>query len=128
MKTKLGAVIAAALVAAPLAANAQMTPTPGFYVGAQGGVNLLDHRISGVDEKVGFAVGGMVGYDFVGPRVEVEGAYRYNKLSIAGIGGNSKTEQFTVFANVLYDFFTDSMFSPHLGIGAGINIWDVKGG
>jgi hypothetical protein len=126
MKTKFGAVVAAALVAAPLAANAQMTPTPGFYVGAQGGVNFLDTRVNGVDEKVGFAVGGLVGYDFVGPRVELDGAYRYNKLD--AFGGSAKAHQITIFANVLYDFFTDSMFSPHLGVGAGINFWDVKGG
>jgi opacity protein-like surface antigen len=127
MKTKLGAVIAAALVAAPLAANAQMTPTPGFYVGVQGGVNFLDTRVSGVDEKVGFAVGGLVGYDFVGPRVELDGLYRYNKLDVGGFG-SAKANQITIMANVLYDFFTDSMISPHLGIGAGINFWDIKGG
>jgi opacity protein-like surface antigen len=126
MKTKLGAVVAAALVAAPLAANAQMTPTPGFYIGAEGGVNWLDTRTSGINEKIGFAVGGMVGYDFVGPRVELEGVYRYNKLT--GFGASAKAHQFTPIVNVLYDFFADSMFSPHLGIGAGLNIWDVKGG
>jgi outer membrane protein OmpA-like peptidoglycan-associated protein len=126
MKTKLGAVVAAALLAAPFAANAQMTPTPGFYIGAEGGVNFLDTRTSGIDEKVGFAVGGVVGYDFVGPRLEVEVPYRYNKIS--GLGGSGKVEQISPMVNVLYDFFTDSMFSPHLGIGAGVNIWDVKGG
>ncbi len=127
MKTKLGAVIAAALVAAPLAATAQMTPTPGFYVGVQGGVNFLDTRISGVDEKVGYAVGGVVGYDFVGPRVELDGAYRYNKVDVGGLG-SAKVHQITIFANVLYDFFTTSMISPHIGVGAGVNFWDVKGG
>ena len=72
MKAKLGALAAAALVAAPLAANAQVTPMPGFYIGALGGVNFLHMPTLGsTSEKVGFAVGGVAGYDFVGPRVEL---------------------------------------------------------
>jgi opacity protein-like surface antigen len=121
MKTKLGAVVAAALIAAPIAASAQ-APTPGFYIGAEGGVNFLDLRtFPGTNEKIGFAAGGVVGYDFVGPRVEAEGVYRYNKVS------GLKMHQITPMVNVLYDFFADSMFSPHLGIGAGVNFWKIKG-
>jgi opacity protein-like surface antigen len=123
MNMELGAVVAAALVAAPLAANAQVA-TPGFYIGAEGGVNFAAR--TGANEKVGFAVGGVVGYDFVGPRVEVEVPYRYNKLT--GFGGSAKLHQITPMVNVLYDFMGDQMFSPHLGIGAGVNFWDVKGG
>jgi opacity protein-like surface antigen len=126
MKMKLGAVVAAALVAAPLAAHAQ-TAMPGFYIGAEGGVNFLNTRTSGINEKVGFAVGGMIGYDFVGPRVEVEGVYRYNKLSGGGISGSA--HQFTPMVNALYDFnLSGTGLSPHLGIGAGINFWKAKGG
>ncbi|TXL72720.1 OmpA family protein [Vineibacter terrae] len=122
MKAKLGAVVAAALVAVPLAANAQSTNLPGFYVGVEGGLNWLDLRtFSGADEKLGFAAGAVVGYDFVGPRVELEPVYRYNKVS------GLKMHQYSAFANVLYDFMTDSIISPHLGIGAGINYWKIKG-
>jgi len=122
MKTKLGAVVAAALIAAPLAANAQSTNLPGFYVGVEGGLNWLNLRtFAGASEKLGFVGGAVIGYDFVGPRVELEGAYRYNKVS------GFKMHQITPMVNVLYDFMTDSVFSPHLGIGAGANFWKIKG-
>ncbi|HEY4211655.1 MAG TPA: hypothetical protein VGM84_09265, partial [Steroidobacteraceae bacterium] len=75
--TLLGAV---ALVALPMAAaNAQSLfdtsayPTyPGFYIGAEGGLNwLLDNNSYSMN--TGWAAGGKVGYDFVGPRIELEG-------------------------------------------------------
>ncbi len=122
MKAKFAAVAAAALVAAPLAANAQMVNQPGFYVGVEGGLNWLNLRtFSGANEKLGWVAGAVVGYDFVGPRVELEGAYRYNKVS------GFKMHQITPMVNVLYDFMTDSVISPHLGIGAGANFWKIKG-
>ncbi|MCW5747194.1 MAG: OmpA family protein [Alphaproteobacteria bacterium] len=120
MKMKLGAVVAAALVAAPLAAHAQ-TGVPGFYIGAEGGVNFLDLPRTG-GEKVGFGVGGVIGYDFVGPRVELEGVYRYNKVR------GTTVNQYGGFANVLYDFALGSALSPHLGIGAGINHLSASAG
>jgi outer membrane protein OmpA-like peptidoglycan-associated protein len=122
MKTKLGAVVAAALVAAPLTVSAQqMTPTPGFYIGALGGVNFMHFPTLGsTSEKVGFAVGGVAGYDFVGPRVELEFLYRQNKAS--GVGKNMY--QYTPMVNVLYDFIPDATFTPYLGIGAGVNFWE----
>jgi outer membrane protein OmpA-like peptidoglycan-associated protein len=119
MKMKLGAVVAAALFAAPLAANAQMGP--GFYLGAEGGINWLDTRIGGVNEKIGPVAGIFLGYDFIGPRVELEGVYRHNKVSGTGVS------QWGGFANVLYDFMADQPFSVHLGIGAGINHFDANG-
>ena len=75
--TLLGAV---ALVALPMAAaNAQSLfdqsayPTyPGFYIGAEGGLNWLLNNNS-YQTNTGWAAGGKIGYDFVGPRVEVEG-------------------------------------------------------
>jgi opacity protein-like surface antigen len=120
MKMKLGAVVAAALIAAPMAASAQ-TAVPGFYIGVHGGVNFLDlPRVSG--EKVGFGVGGVLGYDFVGPRVELEGTYRYNK--VRGV----TVDQFGGFVNLLYDFQLGSNVSPHLGIGAGVNYLSASAG
>ena len=120
MRTKFGAVIAAALVAAPLAANAQ-TPSPGFYVGALGGANWMTFStLGGTNEKLGFAVGGVAGYDFVGPRVELEFLYRQNKNQ--GVG--KYMYQYTPMVNVLYDFMPASTFTPYLGIGAGVNFWE----
>ena len=68
----------------PAAANAQSdwfsTTSPtyqGFYIGAQGGLNWLLNNQSYVMDT-GWTLGGKVGYDFVGPRVELEGMYHYN--------------------------------------------------
>jgi hypothetical protein len=72
-----GIVVAIAVVTSawPLAAHAQTSR--GFYIGAEGGANWL---LNNGDLKIdtGFAVGGFVGYDFVGPRLELEGVYRSN--------------------------------------------------
>jgi len=68
---------AAALLALPVAAaNAQSiftpgTAYPGFYIGAEGGLNWLINNSYSTDP--GSAVGGKLGYDFVGPRIELEG-------------------------------------------------------
>ena len=79
---------AAALVALPVMAQAQ-SPSPGVYIGAEGGVNWLlnfnatsqiapNFTAVSVTPQTGWAVGGVIGYDFVGPRVELEGVYREN--------------------------------------------------
>src|ERR1700755_2982433 len=69
---------AAALAVLPLAANAQSmsslftpgTPSSGFYIGAEGGANWLLNSNNNT-YNTGYAVGGKIGYDFVGPRVEL---------------------------------------------------------
>src|SRR4030095_5197299 len=79
---------AAALVALPVMAQAQ-SPSPGVYIGAEGGLNwLLNFNASpnnpalppvvSVNPNTGWMAGGVIGYDFVGPRVELEGIYRNN--------------------------------------------------
>ena len=121
---------AAALAVLPLAANAQSmftpgTSFPGFYVGAEGGLNWLLNSNSNT-YNTGFAVGGKVGYDFVGPRIELEGLYRNNQGSGfvpfgTGVAFTSgQINQTTVMANVLYDFFPGAMITPYIGAGAGI--------
>jgi len=112
--------IVAATAVAPAFAHAQ-TNTPGFYVGLEGGVNWLDlPRTS--DEKLGFGLGGVVGYDFVGPRVELEGVWRSNKFR------GSRIDQFGGFVNGLYDFTFDNFpISPHVGIGIGANHLENRG-
>ncbi len=122
MKTKVGAVVAAALVAAPLAAQAQNL-SPGFYVGVEGGINFihnLNPNIAGATNspRVGWMVGGVVGYDFVGPRVELEIPYRRN--NVATNYGLTNVQSIAAMVNVLYDFFPQSMISPHIGAGVGI--------
>ena len=149
-KTILAAV---ALAAMPLAANAQNLN--GFYIGARGGLNWMfnsDISVNGVATVSGFgsgqlngthsasfntgwALGGFAGYDFVGPRVEIEALYRDNQgsqrgtLPSAGVGilrsqGVAEVRQTSVMANVYYDFFARETFTPYVGAGAGIAFID----
>jgi OOP family OmpA-OmpF porin len=94
----------AVLVALPVVSQAQTLQYPGFYIGAIGGVNWqLNNSFTttvstpfgaasantNANWNTGWAAGGMIGYDFVGPRVEVEGMYRDNTgtLTLPGVGG-----------------------------------------
>ena len=133
---KIAALITSAVVAVsvPVAAQAQSIwnpgPTfPGFYIGAQGGLNwLLNSNNYNMD--LGYAVGGMVGYDFVGPRVEVEGMFRSNNGAGTANFGNifsnnrGRIEQVSVMANLLYDFLPGATVTPYIGAGAGIAFVD----
>jgi OmpA-OmpF porin, OOP family len=79
---------------------------------------------------VGWAVGGVVGYDFVGPRVELEGMYRsnYGRTNTNQFGNftsiNGQVEQLSAMVNVLYDFFPGAMLTPYIGAGIGIAFVD----
>jgi OmpA-OmpF porin, OOP family len=70
----------------------------------------------------GWAAGGMVGYDFVGPRVELEGIYRSNQATrqfqqfTAGANFNDTA----IMANLMYDFRFGIPIVPYIGAGAGI--------
>ncbi len=119
---------AAAVVALPVMAQAQ-SPQPGIYIGAEGGLNwLLNTTIAGVNvsPQTGWAVGGVIGYDFVGPRVEIEGVYRQNNtnLWIPGAAINGQNGQLGILANLLYDFMPGSVITPYIGAGAGIGFVD----
>ena len=126
---------AAALVALPVMAQAQ-TVAPGFYIGAEGGVNwLLNFNantniaaapVVGVTPQTGWMAGGVIGYDFVGPRVELEGVYRNNQHG-AGFPGraiSNQVGQLGILANLLYDFAPGSTITPYVGAGAGIAFVD----
>jgi opacity protein-like surface antigen len=122
--------VAAAALVLPVAANAQTgTMYPGFYIGAEGGLNwLLNNNSYQMD--TGWAVGGKVGYDFVGPRVELEGLYHSNtgtgnvwfRNGVANVRG--RVEQVSVMANLLYDFNIGGPVVPFIGAGAGIAFVD----
>jgi outer membrane protein OmpA-like peptidoglycan-associated protein len=75
----------------------------------------------------GWAVGGMVGYDFVGPRVELEGIYRSTlaTLQAAPAGFQQFTaganfNQTAIMANAFYDFRFGSPIVPYIGAGLGV--------
>ena len=128
----------ALMFAVPAAANAQsdwFSPSSqtyqGFYIGAQGGANWLLNNQSYVMDT-GWTAGGKVGYDFVGPRVELEGMYHYNTGSAVVIfptgyaNVTGRMEQVSVMANVLYDFFPGATVTPYIGGGAGVAFVDAN--
>ena len=122
--------VAAAALVLPVAANAQTgTSYPGFYIGAEGGLNwLLNNNSYQMD--TGWAAGGKLGYDFVGPRVELEGLYHSNTGTgnvffpggVANVRG--RIDQVSVMANLLYDFNIGGPIVPFIGAGAGIAFVD----
>ena len=129
-------VAAAAMMVLPVAAQAQ-SPAPGVYIGAEGGLNWLlnfsantnlapNFATVSVTPQTGWAVGGVIGYDFVGPRVEIEGVYRQNQLNIGvpNTAINNKVGQLGIMANLLYDFMPASVITPYIGAGAGIGFVD----
>ncbi len=128
---------AAALIALPVMAQAQ-SPSPGVYIGAEGGVNWLLNfnatqttnptlpTVISVTPNTGWAAGGVIGYDFVGPRVELEGIYRNNttNVGIPGTALNNQVGQLGIMANLLYDFMPASVITPYIGAGAGLGLVD----
>src|SRR3981081_4036279 len=129
---------AAELIALPAAANAQSSwfaptgPTyPGIYIGAEGAANWLLNNNSYVMDT-GWAAGGKVGYDFVGPRVEVEGLSRSHTgtavvafpTGYANLRG--KIDQVSVMANALYAFFPGATITPYVGAGLGVGFVDAN--
>jgi outer membrane protein OmpA-like peptidoglycan-associated protein len=68
-------------------------------------------------------VGGVIGYDFVGPRVELEAIFRQGSANVSVVGAGSFSDQISqvgVLANVLYDFLPSSPVTPYVGVGAGL--------
>ena len=119
---------AAAALVLPAVAQAQ-SPYPGVYIGAQGGLNWLLNNNSYIMDT-GWAAGGKIGYDFVGPRVEVEGMYHSNTGSgvVAFPNGwanvRGRVDQVSVMGNLLYDFTAWGPITPYIGAGAGIAFVD----
>ena len=120
---------AAAVIALPAIAEAQDVQAPGVYIGVEGGLNwMFNTTILGqnVSPQTGWALGGKIGYDFLGPRVEVEGLYRQN-VNRNNFGNRAITgqiSQVTAMANLLYDFNAFGNFVPYIGAGAGVGFVD----
>ena len=121
-------IAAAAFMAfAPAAVQAQtINAQEGFYIGAGGGAAWFIGSDANVNTWTGWAVGGKAGYDFVGPRVELEVGYGQIPVSanIPGTAINGKVGQLNVMANLLYDFMPTSVITPYIGAGAGIAFVD----
>ena len=132
-------IAAAVLAALPMTTQAQSLQYPGFYIGAEGGINWLLNTSNtanvfagggaasgtvNLNNNLGWTVGGMVGYDFVGPRVELESRFIQNTgtLTVPGAFGSIGTtvNQVPIMANLYYDFLAGGQFVPYIGAGAGI--------
>jgi OOP family OmpA-OmpF porin len=121
-------IAAAAFVAlAPAAVQAQsINAQEGFYIGAGGGAAWFIGSDSNASTWTGWSVGGKAGYDFVGPRLELEVGYGQipTSANIPGTAINGKVGQLNVMANVLYDFMPTSVITPYIGAGAGVAFID----
>ena len=117
--------LVAAIVGAPLAASAQSKTasnrSPGFYTGIESGLNWLLNNGSN-SYNTGYAIGGVAGYDFLGPRVELEVMYRNNAGTAATPFGNAagQVNQLSTMVNGLYDFLPGSIITPYAGAGLGL--------
>jgi len=119
-------VLAVVVALAPMALHAQeIDAFPGFYIGAGGGITTplsSPNNATGV----GWVVGGKFGYDFVGPRVDLDVGYGQTplNLNIPGTALTNKGGQLTALANLSYDFMPRSVITPYIGGGAGIAFID----
>lgn len=141
------AVMAAALVGLPGPAFS-VEPTREAYLSLYGGLvvpqeadvdfdNGIDSGSGTLEFDNGFSIGAAVGYNWSGPRFEVEISYRSfeaSKLKEITLNGVKEPDEtgsidfslFTVFGNVLYEIATDSPFTPYLGIGLGVGFVEAS--
>jgi len=171
MKLRNALLAATVLAAAPVAAKAQAVS--GLYIGAGAGVNVLNNenvssiafpnrsdiifgtptvgnRTNGANVKfdAGFVGLASVGWGFGnGLRVELEGAWRTNKLSgisgggnsfvntfnnndqnIPGTGAGGNEQKYSAMVNVLYDFDAGWPVVPYVGVGVGYTYAQYQNG
>ena len=130
------ALVAATMLALPVAANAQ--PVTGLYVSGGAGINIMPNENfklnlgggavttggnqSGLHAGVGPALDVAVGYGLGnGLRAELEALYTYNSFSGNNIGG--KEQKFGPMVNLIYDFAgLVPVVQPYVGVGAGY-VW-----
>ena len=130
--------VAALMMALPAAllapaATAQTLQFPAFYGGVEGGANWMrgtstSFNATGanatIQPNLGWSLGGAVGYDFVGTRIELEGNYRTKSFTAnVGAPGNfafqPTHETVSARANAPYAFNTGNAFLPYVGVGIG---------
>src|SRR5690349_3896448 len=122
-------VAAAAWAALPIAASAQSRQYPGFSACIVRGGNWMFNtsvttpfgQTGTMYPQFGWQAGGMIGYDFVGPRVELEGIYRRNQATIGSGTFNAfgaAKDDIGILANIMYDFNAGGTIVPYIGAGA----------
>ena len=127
--------VAGALVALPSMGHAQeFAPLPGFYIGAGVGAAWYLTSTTSVggsfSSTTGLLADVVAGYDFVGPRVELEVGFGFIPFT-ANLAGTAAASNFSgnahqlhVMGKVLYDFFPASTITPYIGAGAGVAFVD----
>lgn len=120
-----GALLALAPIAAPAQQAGSSLQSPGFYVGLESGLNWLLNS-GGNSQQTGYAVGGVAGYDFFGPRLELEVMYRNNAGNGPAPNGwvTGQINQLSTMVNGLYDFRPGAMITPYAGAGIGLAFVD----
>ncbi|MCX7365141.1 MAG: OmpA family protein [Alphaproteobacteria bacterium] len=124
-------IIAATSIALPMMAQAQTLQYPGFYIGAEGGLNWMFNTTANapafgttatISPALGWQAGAVAGYDFVGPRVELEGIYRNNQATgnVNGANFGINKDDIGVLGNIYYDFNAGGSIVPYIGAGAGV--------
>ena len=120
--------VAVALMALPTVASAQdINAFPGWYITGGGGLGWgLSNPQNGVYSGMAWDAGGGVGYDFVGPRVDMTVSYGQTpvNVSIPGTAINGKVGQLNTMLNLYYDFMPNSVWTPFIGAGAGVAFID----
>lgn len=115
-------------------------PVNGWYVGLEAGANWrgdvdqFQDVFTGVDANqqfdfdAGWGVLGTVGYAFNSWRFEVEAGYRESKIDhfVGTLGTNffpndAGSSEFSLMANVAYDFAVADRWSLSIGAGAGVD-------
>ena len=101
-----------------------------WYVGVDGGANILEDakvsdqtgRTTPVGSKTGYVLQMQGGYDFGGPKAEFEIGYRNSGLSniadINDVGGHSSSLSF--MTNGIYEFMPKASWHPFVGAGIGM--------
>ncbi|MEA2726732.1 MAG: OmpA-OmpF porin, family [Acetobacteraceae bacterium] len=126
------ALLAATILALPIAANAQ--PISGLYIGGGAGVNIMLDENAKVSSPAGFGSGKLqsrvgpavniaVGYGLGnGLRGELEGDWTYNTFDSASgaTHAGGQEQKAGLMANVLYDFVGLVPYvQPYVGVGVG---------
>ena len=113
----------------PFAAQAQtlggsINPQQGFYVGGSGGLEWAINPQG--PTSTGWAVNGKAGYDFIGPRAELEVGYGRipNSAFAPGTAISGGIGALSVMANAYYDFMPTSVITPYIGAGLGVAFID----
>ena len=125
--------LTATLLTTAAAVPAMAQPVTGLYIGYGVGANFEQRERQSPGISVGHDTGGTgvasVGYGFGnGLRLELEGDYRYNRISNPGfISSGGREQKYGGMVNVLFDLDVGSPYVyPYIGGGAGYSWEDRK--